>query len=100
LSYDTVWVDVPKVVTEFVYNYDTVTISKDSVIIRFAYDTVTRKVFIEADCPDCPEITKTERIEIPIIKEDTFWQCFSTGSKGFGLAIFLGLVLWLIKNRK
>ena len=67
---DTVITQVPKIDTAFVYTYDTVEYIQEDVVVRFHFDTLTQKVFIEADCPDDTTLTETKTItETLIVKE-------------------------------
>jgi len=82
---DTVWRTVESVDTVFKYEFDTVIYYQDSVLIKYFYRTQDSLVYIEVDCPDCPEITKeTEINNIVLVAE----------KKGF----FPRLWIWLKGN--
>ena len=67
---DTVWRVVETVDTVFKYKYDTVTYYQDSVKVVYFYDMKDSLVYIEVDCPDCPEIhTDTIIDNTVLIKE-------------------------------
>lgn len=78
---DTIIIEVPKVDTVFTYRFDTVEYIKNRVKIKYHYDTLTKNVFIEADCPDDAVIYKTKTITLPpIIVKPSLWGAIKSGS--------------------
>ena len=67
---DTVWRTVETVDTVFRYDYDTVTYYQDCTKVVYHYDTLTNDVYIEVDCPDCPEIIKEVIIDNTVLVEE------------------------------
>ena len=55
---DTVYRTVARVDTIFKLSIDTVIYIKDSVLVKHFYNMRDSTVYLEVDCPDCPEITK------------------------------------------
>lgn len=90
---DTVWKTVETVDTLFKYTTDTVFITKDSVKIKYYYSYQDSLVYIEADCPDCPSVTRTETQTETVFIEPTFWdklKWFLSGVVGTSIiAVFL-----------
>lgn len=100
VTYDTVWRAVPKVDTVFEYfnTRDTVTIffEKDSVIVRYLHTDST--VYIEADCPDCPEIHKDTQTTKTVL-EPQKWHEKARDLWWLFLIIF-GLNLYVLVRRR
>ena len=91
---DTVWMTVESVDTVFRYQFDTVTYYQDSVRVVYYYNTRDSLVYIEVDCPDCPEITRTETItETIVIEKKSKWLRWV---KWIGLAFGVLLVVAII----
>ena len=94
---DTVWQIVAKVdtVVRLRKEYDTIKYIQDSVVVelvRLPGDSI----WIAADCPDCPEITKTNTITNTITIHDTFWK----GLKRFWWLILVGPAIILFIKLK
>ena len=81
---DTVFrqIEVPQIVEKKVFVNDTIeivrydSVTKDSIyarLVRLPGDTV----YLELDCPDCPEITKTETVTV--VETLSFWDKFRIG---------------------
>ena len=64
---DTVWRVVQKVDTVFKYKFDTVTYYQDSILVKYFYSVNDSLVYIEVDCPDCPEIIKEVIIDNTVL---------------------------------
>lgn len=93
---DTVYRSIERIDTIFKYNFrDTVIfVNKDSVIVKYYASYRDSIVWIDVECPDCPEITKTETITERIKVEPTFWQMVK---KVFPvLLISIGLVIAIL----
>ena len=67
---DTVWRTVQKVDTVFKWEFDTVTYYQDSILVKYFYQTKDSTVYIEVDCPDCPEITKETTVNNIVLVPD------------------------------
>ncbi|MCR9252276.1 MAG: hypothetical protein NXI20_17760 [bacterium] len=97
VTYDTVIVEVNQVDTLFKYNYDTVEYWQDSVYVKYHYDTLDETVYIEVDCPDCEEITKTVKLP-PVLVKPSFWEKLEYIGGGVLLLGFVLSILWLFRK--
>ena len=70
VTYDTVYRVVPQVDTVFEYftTRDTIVFVKDSVTIKYFHNTTDSTVYLAADCPDCPEVTKDTTITKTVLE--------------------------------
>ena len=98
---DTVWRLVEKVDTVFKYKFDTVTYYQDSVKVVYFYNTLDSLVYIEVDCPDCPEITREIIIDNTVlVKERTgfFYKLWVLvkGNLLILIAVLVGVGVWAI----
>ena len=92
---DTVWRVVQKVDTVFKYKFDTVTYYQDSILVKYFYNVKDSLVYIEVDCPDCPEITKEVIIDNTVLVPDKpkgFFYNIWSGIKGISTLILIALV--------
>ena len=92
---DTVWRVVQKVDTVFKYKFDTVTYYQDSILVKYFYSVNDSLVYIEVDCPDCPEITREVIIDNTVLVPDKpkgFFYKAWIWIKGTGTLILIALV--------
>jgi hypothetical protein len=89
VSMDTTWIVIPRVDTIFKSSIDTVVFQKDSVIVKYFYNHSDSMVYIETDCPDCPEITK-EVILPQVVIQPTFWDFMRKWGWLLVVAFFVG----------
>ena len=98
---DTVWNEIPVIDTVFKETYDTIEFIKEETKIRYFRDTVTNEVFIEVDCPDCPEITNTVTVTKTIIQEPNWLIQTKKKSKWIIIiviaAVVIGVILKILK---
>ena len=76
--------------TAYITQYDTIT--KDSLrveIINLPGDSIK----VEVDCPDCPEITKTETVTV--VERLTFWDKVWFGLPVFAIGVVVGIFIWI-----
>jgi hypothetical protein len=96
LVIDTVVMEIPKVDTTFIYQFDTVEYVQEDVIIKYHYDTLTNKVYINADCPDQETIIKTKTITLPpIIIKPNIWDKIKSG---FIISLIIVVVALIAKS--
>ena len=98
---DTVWRVVQKVDTVFKYKFDTVTYYQDSVLVKYFYNVKDSLVYIEIDCPDCPEVTREIIIDNTVlVKERTgfFYKLWVLvkGNLLILIAVLVGVGVWAI----
>jgi len=103
VTVDTVWRQIQRVDTVFKYDYsDTVVfINKDSVVVKYFHSHTDSLTYIEADCPDCPEITEKETVTKTIKVEPTIWQQIKNTLPIIliGLAVMAGITTLLINKK-
>lgn len=99
---DTVFKKIMNVDTVFKFNYsDTVIIiNKDSVIVKYFHSHTDSLTYIQADCPDCPEVTNTKKITKTIKVEPTFIQKLKDVSWVFLiLGVVIGMIILIVSKR-
>ena len=88
---DTVWRIVEKVDTVFKYKFDTVTYYQDSILVKYFYSVNDSLVYIEVDCPDCPEVhtskTITETVLVPEKPKGFFFRIWTWLKVNFWIGI-------------
>ena len=88
---DTVWRIVEKVDTVFKYKFDTVTYYQDSILVKYFYSVNDSLVYIEVDCPDCPEVhtskTITETVLVPDKPKGFFFKMWTWLKVNFWIGI-------------
>lgn len=98
VTLDTVLVPVTSVDTAFILQRDTlvqyvqVDSSGKEVEIRYKWNTKTDSIFIEVDCPDCENVTKTVTETVTI--QPTFRMFFKKYWWIFGVVILLIIFGW------
>ena len=92
---DTVWQIREVVDTLFKYRYDTVRFTKDSVRVVYFHNTKDSLVYLEIDCPDCPEITTTTIVDNTafVIQEKPFFKKVFSWIKTRLIIILVGLAI-------
>ncbi len=93
---DTVYKQITRMDTVFRYNFtDTVIIkNKDSVIVKYFHSKHDSLVYIEAECPDCPEITKTIEKTTEVQWQQSFWERVKSGMEiAMIVVVIIGLIL-------
>lgn len=95
IQIDTVYRTVARVDTIFKLSIDTVIYIKDSVIVKHFYNVRDSTIYIEIDCPDCPEVFK--EITLPqIMVYPSLWQMVKKVAWTYALLVVL-LVLLVLK---
>ena len=97
---DTVWRIVEKVDTVFKYKFDTVTYYQDSILVKYFYSVNDSLVYIEVDCPDCPEVhtskTITETVLVPDKPKGFFFKVWTWLKVNFWIGIGVFIVIGVL----
>ncbi len=73
---DTVWNVIESVDTliQVKNRTDTVVFWKDSIYVKYHYNVRDSLIYLEVDCPDCPEVTKTNEVTKVVYREMKWYQ--------------------------